>query len=111
VLGVLFLSLMVVALTNSTEFSMQEDQLFERIVSEHRVKDELKKDAGVVVKDFLTLIRLKKRGTEYKRQSGLLMSLIVHTERFHTKRMIVFAREEDNENLLNRMQGQIDNTL
>jgi len=111
VAGVLLLSLMVAALTTTTDFSVQEEQVFERIVSEQRVRDELRQDAGVLVKDFLALTRLKKRGTEYKRRSRLLLGLVGHAERFRTKRLAVFAREEDNEALLRRMQGQIDGTL
>lgn len=102
--GVLFLSLMVAALTTTTDFSPQEEQVFERIVSERRVKDELRQDAGVLVKDFLALTRLKKRGTEYKRKSRLLLGLVAHADRFRTKRLAVFAREEDNDALLKRMQ-------
>lgn len=103
IFGVLGLSLLVTALSNTTDFTQKEDQVYDAIMSERATKDELKKDAGVVIKDFLVLTRLKKRQIESKRRTRLLMGLITHTSRFHTKRLIVQAREEDNDALLTRM--------
>lgn len=87
--GVLTLAMLVTALSNTTEFSPKEDIVYEAIVSERASRSELKKDAGVVVKDFLVLMRLKKRQIESRRRTQLLMGLISHTRRFHLKRLTV----------------------
>jgi len=44
--GVFILSLFVVALTNTTEFTPKEEQVYEAIVMERAVRKQLKRDAG-----------------------------------------------------------------
>lgn len=85
--GVVGLALVVTALTNTTDFSQKEDLVYDAIMSDSEVQNQLKTDAAVVIKDFLTLIRLKKRQLESKRRTQLLMGLITHVHRFHTKRL------------------------
>jgi len=85
--GVIGLSLVVAALSNTTDFSQKEDLVYGAIESERMVQDELKREAGAVVKDFLVWVRLRKRQIEGKRRIRLVMGLITHTQRFKTKRL------------------------
>ena len=85
--GVFTLALLVTALSNTTYFTPKEELVYDAIVSDRAVRSELKTDAAVVIKDFLVLIRLKRRQLESKRRTRLLMGLITHTHRFHTKRL------------------------
>ena len=59
--GVVMLSLLVSALTTSTEVTPKEDLVYDAIISERAMKNELRTDAAVVIKDFMVLTRLKKR--------------------------------------------------
>jgi len=85
--------------------------VYEAITTDRALKEELRTDAAVIVKDFLVLTRLRKKQLEKKRRTQLLMGLISHAHRFHIKRQCVKVKEEDNETLLNRMQNSIDMTL
>jgi hypothetical protein len=80
-------------------------------VTDRNMREELRTDAAVIMKDFLILTRLRKKQLEKKRRTQLLMGLIAHAKRFHTKRECVQFKEEENESLLNRMQANIDTTL
>lgn len=59
--GVITLSLFVSALSTTTEFTPVESKVYEAISIENASREELRNEAGCVVKDFLTMIRLKKR--------------------------------------------------
>lgn len=85
-MGVVALSLFVASMTNMTDFSPKEDQVYEAITTDRALKEELRTDAAVIVKDFLVLTRLRKRQLEKKRRTQLLMGLISHAHRFHIKR-------------------------
>ena len=84
--GVFILSLFVVALTNTTEFSAKEEQVYEAIIMERAVKRKLKKDAGILIKEFVLLTYLRKRQLESKRRTRLLMNIFVKSGRFSVKR-------------------------
>ena len=87
--GVLVLALLVSALSTTTDFTPLEDKVYEAITSDARSREELRGDAAAVVKGFLVMTRLRKRGIEGKRRTQLLMSLIQHTRNFHEKRLCV----------------------
>lgn len=59
--GVFILSLFVVALTNTTEFTEKEEQVYDAIITERAERSKLKKDAGILIKDFIILTYLRKR--------------------------------------------------
>lgn len=59
--GVMCMALLVAALSNSTDFTPTEDKVFNAIVADQAVRSQLREDAGVIVKDFLVLMRLKKK--------------------------------------------------
>jgi hypothetical protein len=44
-----------------TEFSPKEDEVYEAIVTDRTMREELKTDAAVIVKDFLVLTRLRNK--------------------------------------------------
>lgn len=80
--GVLSVALLVTALTKSTDFNIKEDMVYDAIVANNEVKENLREDAGVIIKDFLVLMRLKKKQIEHRRRTRLVMGLIVHATRF-----------------------------
>jgi hypothetical protein len=88
-MGVVALSLFVASMTNMTDFSPKENLVYEAITTDRALKEELRTDAAVIVKDFLVLTRLRKRQLEKKRRTQLLMGLIAHAHRFHIKRQCV----------------------
>ena len=98
--GVFILSLFVVALTNTTEFTPKEEQVYEAIVTERAVRKQLKKDAGQIVQEFIMLTYLRRKQLEQKRRTRLLMGIIAKSGRFKTKRLNVQQKEEDNDELL-----------
>ena len=77
----------MVALTNTTEFTPKEEQVYEAIIMERAVKKKLKKDAGQLVKEFVLLTFLRKRQLDNKRRTRLLMGLISLSTRFKIKRL------------------------
>eukprot|EP00347_Sterkiella_histriomuscorum_P018471 403345393 len=109
--GVFILSLFVVALTNTTEFTPKEEQVYEAIIMERAVRKKLKRDAGQIIKEFILLTYLRRKQLESKRRTKLLMGLIARSGRFNIKRLNVQQKEEDNDELLSQMQGQIDDSL
>jgi len=112
--GVFILSLFVVALTNTTEFTPKEEQVYETIVMERAVRRQLKKDAGQIIKEFIILTFLRRKQLEQKRRTRLLMGLIAKSGRFKIKRLNhqkCKQTEEDNDELLSQMQNQIDDSL
>ena len=109
--GVFILSLFVVALTNTTEFETKEEQVYDAIIMERAVKKKLKKEAGILIKEFVLLTYLRKRQLESKRRTRLLMGIFVKSGRFSIKRLNVQSKEEDNDELLSQMQSQIDDSL
>jgi hypothetical protein len=60
-MGVVALSLFVASMTNMTDFSPKENLVYEAITTDRALKEELRTDAAVIVKDFLVLTRLRKR--------------------------------------------------
>lgn len=60
-MGVVALSLFVASMTNLTDFSPKEDLVYEAITTDRTLKEELKTDAAVIVKDFLVLTRLRRK--------------------------------------------------
>jgi hypothetical protein len=81
------MALLVSALSNSTDFTPKEDLVYDQIVANHAVKEGLREDASVIIKDFLVLTRLRKKQIEHRRRTRLVMGLIVHASRFNTKRL------------------------
>lgn len=81
------LSLFVVALTNTTEFTPKEEQVYEAIIMERAVRKKLKKDAGVLIKEFFLLTYLRKKQLDNKRRTRILMGLISRSGRFKIKRL------------------------
>lgn len=77
--GVLVLALLVSALSTTTDFTAREERVFEAITSERATQEELRSEAGNVVKGFLMMTRLRKRQVEAKKRTQLLMSLIEST--------------------------------
>ena len=55
------MSLFVVALTNTTEFTEKEGMVYDSIITERNIRRKLKKDAGIIIKDFLLIVYLKKK--------------------------------------------------
>ena len=106
--GVVFLALLVSALSTTTDLTPTEDKVYEAITVDRAAREELREEAATVVKDFLLMTRLRKRHLESKRRTQLLMSLIIHAKRFQTKRLCVQWREEANDALLTRMEASID---
>jgi len=76
-----------VALTNTTEFTPKEEQVYETIVMERAVRRQLKKDAGQIIKEFIILTFLRRKQLEQKRRTRLLMGLIAKSGRFKIKRL------------------------
>ena len=85
--GVFILSLFVVALTNTTEFTQKEEQVYDAIIMERAIRKKLKKDAGNLIKDFVILTFLRKKQLEHKRRTRLLMGILAKSDRFKTKRL------------------------
>lgn len=85
--GVFILSLFVVALTNTTEFTQKEEQVYDAIIKNKAVENKLRKDAGILVKDFILLTYFKKRSMDNKRRTRLLMNVLAKSSRFKIKRM------------------------
>jgi Ion channel len=67
--GVLVLALLVSALSTSTDFSPTEDRVYEAITVERAAREELREEAGNLVKGFLVMTRLRKRQVEAKRRT------------------------------------------
>ncbi len=84
--GVFILSLFVVALTNTTEFSAKEGQVYDAIIMERSVRKKLKKDAGILIKEFFILTFLRRKQLDHKRRTRLLMGILAKAGRFKTKR-------------------------
>lgn len=84
--GVMSVALLVSGLTHSTQFTPKEDLVYDAIVAGYEVKNDLKEDASVIIKDFLVLVRLRKKQIEHRRRIRLVMGLIVHANRFKIKR-------------------------
>ena len=87
--GVVVLALLVSALSTTTDFTPLEDKVYEAITSDARSREELRGDAAALVKGFLVMTRLRKRGLDSKRRTQLLMSLINNAHSFHLKRLCV----------------------
>mmetsp|Transcript_230 Transcript_230/g.278 ORF Transcript_230/g.278 Transcript_230/m.278 type:complete len:128 (-) Transcript_230:216-599(-) len=101
--GVFILSLFVVALTTTTEFTSKEQTVYNAIIEERAVRKKLKKDASQLIKDFIVLNYLKKINAENKRRTRLLMNILARAARFKTKRLNVYKKEEDTDVLLTNM--------
>jgi len=83
---VFILSLFVVALTNSTEFSSKEQQVYEAIIKERAIRKKLKKDSGALIKDFILLTYLRRRQVDHRKRTKLLMGILSKAGRFKIKR-------------------------
>lgn len=105
------MSLFVVALTNTTEFTNKETQVYGALIEERAVRQKLKKSASRLIKDFVILNYLRKIHVENKRRTRLLMGILAQAGRFKTRRLNVYMKEEDNDEQLTRMQYQIDDSI
>ena len=106
--GVFILSLFVVALTNSTEFEEKEQKAFSSIILKSKIKKHLKKEAGILIKEYLLLSLLRRRNKDEDRRGHLFLGVIQRASRFKIARCNVHGQEDDVNEMLEVLRSQVD---